>query len=198
MKPSRLTLSIVALPITLAAQQPQPPANLASSPIMTVMWARTMGYQRNLAQAFDSIPESKYSFKPTPVQQSIGYVAQHLASDNYLFCNGFGAAKGTPAAADTTTADTVKATWPKEQLVTKLKASFAFCEEALKQLDDTKLSEMTPFSFRGPPRQIPRVTLVLGHITDMAEHYSQIAAYMRLNNMLPPTALPRPPRPSSD
>jgi uncharacterized damage-inducible protein DinB len=197
MKLLYVSAAALALPMTIAAQQPQPPANLASSPIMTVMWARTIGYQRNLAQAFDSIPESKYSFKPTPVQQSIGYVAQHLASDNYLFCNNFGAAKGTPAAADTTTADTVKATWPKEQLITKLKASFAFCEDALKQLDDTKLSEMTSFSFRGgAPRQIPRVTMVLGHITDMAEHYSQIAAYMRLNNMLPPTALPRPRPPS--
>jgi hypothetical protein len=25
----------------------------------------------------------------------------------------------------------------------------------------------------------------------MADHYSQIANYMRLNNMIPPTALPR-------
>jgi len=195
MKITSAAILSVALPLALAAQQP---AGDPASPMAGVFRRNITNTSRNIAQAFDSIPESKYSFKPTPVQQSIGYVAQHLASDNYLFCNGFGAAKGTPAAADTTTADTVKATWPKEQLVTKLKASFAFCEEALKQLDDTKLSEMTPFSFRGPPRQIPRVTLVLGHITDMAEHYSQIAAYMRLNNMLPPTALPRPPRPSGD
>ena len=39
-----------------------------------------MGLQRNLAQAFDSIPESKFSYKPTPVQLTIGYVAQHLAN----------------------------------------------------------------------------------------------------------------------
>jgi hypothetical protein len=34
--------------------------------------------------------------------------------------------------------------------------------------------------------------MVLGHVVDMADHYSQIANYMRLNGMLPPTALPRP------
>jgi hypothetical protein len=33
---------------------------------------------------------------------------------------------------------------------------------------------------------------VLGHVIDMADHYSQIANYMRLNNLIPPTALPRP------
>ena len=32
------------------------------------------------------------------------------------------------------------------------------------------------------------------HVIDMADHYSQLANYMRLNGMLPPTALPRPPR----
>jgi hypothetical protein len=31
----------------------------------------------------------------------------------------------------------------------------------------------------------------------MADHYSQLANYMRLNDMLPPTALPRPPRPGN-
>jgi hypothetical protein len=35
---------------------------------------------------------------------------------------------------------------------------------------------------------------MLGHIVDLADHYSQIANYMRLNGMLPPTALPRPAR----
>jgi hypothetical protein len=35
--------------------------------------------------------------------------------------------------------------------------------------------------------------MVLGHVVDMADHYSQIANYMRLNHMIPPTALPRPP-----
>jgi hypothetical protein len=39
--------------------------------------------------------------------------------------------------------------------------------------------------------------MVLGHALDMADHYSQLANYMRLNNILPPTALPRP-RPGGD
>ena len=47
--------------------------------------------------------------------------------------------KGTQTAEDTTTADSVKATWPKAKLVARLKDSFAFCDQALNQLDDTKL-----------------------------------------------------------
>jgi hypothetical protein len=100
--------------------------------------------------------------------------------------------KATRAAADTSTADSVKATWPRETLVAQLKASFAFCAQAFTQLDDAKLAEQVPVTFRGNTRNVTRASMVLGHALDMADHYSQIANYMRLNNMLPPTALPRP------
>ena len=181
--------AIVALPADLAAQQPSgTPAN----PITAVFRGRTMALQRNLAQAFDSIPEAKFSYKPTPAQLTIGYIAQHLASDNYLFCNAFGDMKAPVPASDAATPDSVKAKWPRDTLITKLKASFAFCESAFAQLDDAKLADQVSVSFGGQSRTITRAQMVLGHVVDMADHYSQIANYMRLNGMLPPTALPRP------
>jgi hypothetical protein len=184
----------VMLPADLLAQQPTqagPPAN----PITTVFRNRTMNLQRNLAQAFDSIPEGIFNYKPTPAQLTIGYIAQHLASDNNFFCNNFGAMKATIVEpADTATADSVKAKWPKAKLVEQLKASFKFCEDAFAQLDDAKLGEAITMTFNGQSRQTIRANMVLGHVVDMADHYSQLANYMRLNNMLPPTALPRPPR----
>jgi len=177
------------LPMSLAAQQPAgPPAN----PITAVFRTRTMTLQRNLAQAFDSIPEAKFSYRPTPAQLSIGYIAAHLANDNYFFCNNFGAMKSPRSVKDSTTADSIKATWPKDSLVSKVKASFTFCEEAFNQLDDAKLADQITMTFGGQSRSAPRVQMVLGHALDMADHYSQLANYMRLNNILPPTALPRP------
>lgn len=181
----------LALPASLAAQQP--PAAPPGNPITTVFQTRTMALQRNLAQAFDSIPERLFNYKPTPVQQTIGYIAQHLANDNYLFCNAFGDMKAAQAAEDTTTADSVKATWPKERLMARLNASFAFCESAFAQLNDANLADQITMTFRGQSRTVTRAAMVLGHVTDMADHYSQLANYMRLNNMVPPTALPRPP-----
>lgn len=177
------------LPVALGAQQPSGAAQ--ANPITTVFRNRTLVLQRNIAQAFDSIPESKFSYKPTPAQLSIGYIAQHLVSDNYFFCNNFGAMKGTLTAEDTTTADSLKAKWPKATLVSKLRASLAFCESALGQLDDAKLAEQITLTFGPNTRQTPRAAMVLGHALDLADHYSQLANYMRLNNMLPPTALPR-------
>jgi len=196
-----LVIAFLALPLgTLAAQQPGAPPSpnpaAAANPFTTALRVRTMNYQRNLAQAYDSIPATIFGYSPTPAQQSIGFVAQHLANDNYLFCERFGAMKPTRAATDTSTADSVKAKWPRETLIAKLKESFKYCEDAYAQLDDVKLLEPVSITFGGQTRPTTRLAMALGHITDMAEHYSQIANYMRLNKILPPTALPRPPRPA--
>jgi uncharacterized damage-inducible protein DinB len=192
MKISRAMLLTLALPLSLAAQQPAPSA--PANPVTTVFRGRTMGLQRNLAQAFDSIPESKFGYRPTPAQLTIGNIAQHLASDNYLFCNAFGDMKAQRSEKETATPDSVKARWPKDTLVTQLKASFTFCENAFAQLDDAKLADQVSMTFGGQSRQVTRAGMVLGHALDMADHYSQLANYMRLNGMLPPTALPRPSR----
>jgi len=187
MKLSSAFVLVLALPASLAAQQSSGPAN----PITAAFRGRTMALQNNIAQAFDSIPESKFNYKPTPAQLTIGYIAQHLASDNYLFCNAFGEMKATIDPKDQTTPDSVKAKWPKETLVTKLKASLTFCENAFAQLDDAKLADLVPLTFNGNTRNVVRVNMVLGHVLDLADHYSQLANYMRLNGILPPTALPR-------
>jgi hypothetical protein len=191
MKTLHAAILALALPVSLAAQQPPP--NTAGGPITTAFRGRMGGFYRNLAQAFDSIPESKFSYKPTPAQLTIGYVAQHLANDNYFFCSNFGEMKPTRSAEETSTPDSVKATWPKAKLVAQLKESITFCQAAFAQLDDTKLGEAIQISFgSGPSRPSTRAAMALGHSIDMADHYSQIANYMRLNNMLPPSALPRP------
>jgi len=190
MKSLHALILALALPAGLSAQQA--PAGPAANPITAAFRGRTMGLQRNIAQAFDSIPASKFSYRPTPAQLSIGYIAQHLVSDNTLFCNTFGAMKATPSAKETTTPDSIKATWPKDTLVAMLKASLTFCESAFAQLDDSKLPDQVELTFNGNTRKVTRAAMVLGHALDLADHYSQLANYMRLNDILPPSALPRP------
>jgi hypothetical protein len=190
------TLSLLlALALAVSVAEAQQPATPVTNPITTAFKNRTTGLRRNIAQAFDSIPESKFGYKPTPAQLSVGYIAQHVASDNYFFCNNFGDKKATLSDDDKTTPDSIKAKWPKDVLVAKLKASIAFCDDAMGQLDDAKIGEMITVSGpNGQTRQVSRANYVLGHAIDLADHYSQLANYMRLNNMLPPSALPRPGR----
>ena len=191
MRPLRVAIAVLSFPAALTAQQPTTPQ---ANPITAAFRGRILAAHRNIAQAFDSIPESKFGYKPTPAQLTFGYIAQHVASDSYLFCSNFGAMKPELPEKDTATPDSVKAKWPKDELVSKLKASFAFCAQALDQLSDATLPAAVTFTFMGQVRHTTRVNMVLGHALDLADHYSQIANYMWLNGMTPPSALPRPGR----
>jgi hypothetical protein len=191
MKALRIAIAGLALPVAFAAQQP---ATSRVNPMTATFKTRIATFHRNIAQAFDSIPESKFGYKPTPAQLTFGFIAQHVASDSYVYCSNFGAMKPTIDAKDTSTPDSVRATWPKAELVSKLKASFAFCEQAIEQLTDATLPDAISFTYAGTERKSTRINMVFLHALDLADHYSQISNYMRLNGMLPPSALPRPGR----
>jgi len=175
-----LGFALMLAPAALAAQQS------SANPIAGAFRSSTF-YGNWLVAAFDSIPFSLYGYKPTPIQQSIGYIAQHLEGANYNLCERF-SGMTHPLTARDSLADTVKAGWPKEELLARLRASLAFCDSAMAGLTDASLADDIQVR---PGRSVPRARLVLVFITDLAEHYSQIANYMRLNGLIPPSALPR-------
>jgi uncharacterized damage-inducible protein DinB len=178
-------LFLFLLPALLAAQEPVAPAKLITS----TMGSFAALYAGWLTAAFDSVPESKYSYKPTPAQRSIGDIAQHLEHANYLLCAHFGGIPYRMTAKDSL-ADTIKARWPKDTLTARLKASLAFCQRAYATLDDAKLADMLPPVVPTPEQRLaPRARFVMLFITDLTDHWSQIANYMRLLGMTPPSAL---------
>lgn len=187
----RLVIAALALPLSVTAQTPSV-RGTETNPILETF--RGFGfYGAWLIAAFDSIPANKYSYKPTPPQQSIGFIAQHLENANYGLCEVFNGRKHATTAKDSLP-DTLKATWPKDTLVAKLRASLVFCRDELAQLTDRQLAEEVTVRFPGTPeRRAPRVRYVILLITDLAEHYAQVASYMRQLGMVPPSALP--PRP---
>lgn len=187
-----LSLAALALPMALAAQQPAP-AGPPVNPMATAFKNSGARNARLLMQAFDSIPADKFGYKPTPAQLTFGQIAVHLEGANYSLCTVFGSAKRTMTARDSM-ADSVRATWPKDTLTTRLKASFAFCDAAVATLDDSKLAENVTVGPPNAPRSVVRLQYVLSYVTDLVDHYSQMANYMRLNGWLPPSALPRPGR----
>ena len=166
-------LFAVAFPAALAAQTPAS-KSLPDGIILNFSRFADL-YGGRLAAAFDSIPESQYRFSPTPAQQSIGYIAQHLELANYGLCERFSSLKHQRTAKDSLS-DSVKARWPKDTLVARLKASLDFCDDALgrvPRLDSPQLAN----------------NLLLFE-TDLAEHYSQLSVYMRIIGLVPPSALP--------
>ena len=168
----RAVLAALLLPAALAAQ-PQATRSPDGVILSFVRFADIFGSR--LADAFDSIPAAKYDYKPTPVQQTIGYIAQHLENANYSLCERMGDLKYTRTAKDSL-ADTSKARWPKDTLVARLRASLRFCDDAMERIPQLSSPALA--------------STLLAFETDLAEHYSQLSVYMRLLGLVPPSALP--------
>ncbi|HEU4641860.1 MAG TPA: DUF3471 domain-containing protein [Gemmatimonadaceae bacterium] len=168
-----LLLLALTLPAALPAQSSSTPES--SDGVMLVFETFADIFGGRLVAAFDSIPAARYGYRPTPSQQTIGYIAQHLEGANYDLCERIGDLKH-PVTTKDSLADTVKARWPKDTLIARLEASLRFCDSALERVN--KLESAA------------RANALLAFETDLAEHYSQIAGYMRLLGMVPPSALP--------
>ena len=127
------------------------------------------------------------------MQQSIGYIAQHLETANYGLCSTFSTRKHVVNAVDGLP-DSVKARWPKDTLTARVRASLEFCAAAIRTLSDTQLADTLTADTPAGPQPVFRVRYLILLVTDLAEHYAQIAGYMRLLGMVPPSAWPRSPR----
>jgi uncharacterized damage-inducible protein DinB len=192
----RLVIAPIALcfPLLLAAQQPVGSAAVKpSNGVARTFLSFGPPYGGWLLMAFDSIPASRYGYRPTPAQQSIGHIAQHLESANYALCSTFGEEKHVMSAKDSL-ADTIKALWPKDTLTARVRASLVFCRAAIERLTDAQLADEMTVATPSGPQTVLRARYLMLLITDLAEHYSQLSSYMRLLGLTPPSALSRPKR----
>jgi hypothetical protein len=165
-------LAPLLFPAALAAQSASRQSPTAVG-IQFVRFADLFGGR--LVAAFDSIPAAQYGYRPTASQQTVGYIAQHLENANYNLCEELGEAKH-PRTSKDSVPDTLKARWPKDTLVARLDASLRFCDATLERLGQLDSPAV--------------VGTLLAFETDLAEHYSQLAVYMRLLGLVPPSALP--------
>jgi uncharacterized damage-inducible protein DinB len=150
----------------------------AQNPVAGALQKLTTRAARNLIESAQEMPGDKYGYKPTPAQMTFGEVVVHLADGNGILC---GSIAGTPAPQlpKLTPQDS------KDTLVSRLKQSFDFCTAALGRVDDTKLADSIPFF---GSRKVTRAMAMMITVDDWADHYSQLAIYLRLNGLLPPTA----------
>jgi hypothetical protein len=141
------------------------------------------GREKNTIAAFETMPADKFDFKPSPEQVTFGHLGAHIVTSNYFFCS---AAGDVPAPKP----EEVKDTDGKDKLVAAMKASFAFCHEALAKADDSKLNDNITW-VDGKPRA--RAWAFMGLSSAWADHYGAAAMYLRQNGLFPPTARPAAP-----
>lgn len=166
------TLSVLALSLVPAIAFAQ------SAPVADAFKHNAETVGKHLIAAAEEMPADKFSFRPTAAQMSFAQVMVHLAQGNDYLCGAISGVKPPTRAKIDTTAT-------KDALVTRLRETFNFCNEALTSLDDSKLAQPLPM-FGG--RSMSRAAVMTLTTGDWADHYSQVAIYLRLNGLLPPTA----------
>lgn len=167
-------LAVLLLPGAMFAQN----SSASKNPVSDAVRSSVERASKNMVAAADEMPADKYSFHPTAGQMTFGHLVVHMANSNNLLCSKI---SGTAAP----TSEKLSDTDPKDKLVSALKASFDFCTQALANVDDSNLSEqLTLFGSRTTSRAGAMIALT----NDFADHYSTAAAYLRANDLLPPTA----------
>jgi hypothetical protein len=152
-------------------------AQNSATPVSQAVRSAADRAARNFIAAAEEMPADKYGFKPTPAQMSFGDVIGHMSAGNDALCSSIGGVAPPKRSA-------VAAGAPKEKLVSRLRETFRFCQSALARVNDSRLEEKVPYF----GNQDSRAQVMVAAAEEWAGHYSQIAVYLRLNGLVPPTA----------
>ena len=179
-----MMLQILVVAASLASPQAAPPEFKPSvNPVTDAARTSLAQQSKHLVDSAELMPADKYGYHPTDAQMSFGKLVVHVVQTNTLICSAIG---NMPASPDVMKlADTA----PKDTLVEALKQSFSVCTEALAKVTDAQLGEEV--SMMGRRTGQSRGAAVITITSDWADHYSTAASYLRLNGILPPTAMPK-------
>ncbi len=111
-----------------AAQAP------TKDPVATSLRFLLQRSQGNTVGAVEAMPADKFSYKPTPDQETFAHLVVHIIGFNNSLCSK---AADVPAPK----VDEPKETDSKDQLVAAVKASYSFCSDAVSKMDDSKLGD---------------------------------------------------------
>jgi hypothetical protein len=166
----KLSAFVMLLPLAASAQSGGDPVSKEFRVFVTY-------HTKILIDAAEAMPADKYNYKPTAAQWTFGKIISHIAGDNRITCSAI--AGTTPEKSPEPSA-----TASKEELVTALKNSLTVCESAVAKVNDGMLGDSVTYY----GQRSTRVSPLIGLVEDWSDHYSQLAGYLRLNNILPPTA----------
>jgi uncharacterized damage-inducible protein DinB len=123
--------------------------------------------------------EDKYSFKPTPAQQTFGERLMHVAMIDVKVLGTLGGK--TPAPMVNPKAAT------KAEILAALRQVNDYGAALLKEFNDQQLAErVASLPFLGPTASRLRVVnFLMSHSQDI---YGQLVVYLRLNGLTPPAS----------
>jgi uncharacterized damage-inducible protein DinB len=154
-------------------------ASAQGDPMAAALRATHDMIKDNIMKAAEKVPEDQYGFKPAPDVRTFGQLVGHVANANYMICSR-AAGEKSPA-----TADVEKTMSSKADLSAALKASFDYCDATYAKMTAEKGAEMVDFFVGGKQPRLAVMAFNNGHNW---EHYGNIATYMRIKGMVPPSS----------
>jgi len=176
MKLTALAAFLLTALLPVFSQQSKEAQAGANNPVVTAV--RQMGerYGKNLTGSADEMPADKYSFRPTPEQITFGHLMTHVAEANNRLCSAIAGETHDVKLSESDSKDT---------LAKAVKDSFAYCSQVLEKANDSNLGQAVTL---GNGQTSTRASLLVRLAAGWADHYSAAAMYLRLNNLLPPSA----------
>jgi uncharacterized damage-inducible protein DinB len=161
--------SVILIAPTLAAAQ---------NPMMAAVKAQHDQVKGYLLKTAEIVPETLYSFRPTPEVRTIAQLIGHIADASAGICASASGEK--PPALDAEKTMTAKA-----QLSKALGTALAFCDKVIAGMDDKKAAETTKFFVGGSST---RGMILAFNTAHNFEHYGNLVTYLRINKIVPPSS----------
>jgi uncharacterized damage-inducible protein DinB len=144
----------------------------APNPLTTTLSIFRSNMQDKIMKSAETMPESKYSYRPTKDVRSFAEILTHVADISYFLCSN---AKGEAPPA------TATGKGSKTEIIAYLKGAFAYCDGVYSGFTDAHLNDPADF-FGFKTNKMFILTQVGNHD---ALHYGNLVTYLRLNRRVP-------------
>jgi uncharacterized damage-inducible protein DinB len=188
-----------------SAQQAEPPrqptaAEMSKKETVGSAFLRGLHYQEyEVRSAAEAMPEEKYSYRPVegkfknekpefgPAEvRTFAQQVKHVACANFAFAAELDG-QTPPAGCDKEGPSPAKT---RRELLIYLRDSFAAIRKSLGAMDAKNMFDPIEGPYAGPNTRLGIATVIVWH---NADHYGQMALYLRGNNIVPPASRPNPP-----
>jgi uncharacterized damage-inducible protein DinB len=167
-----VSLSVLASLVNaqISPDFPKPPTG--PNPLTKTISIFRSNMQDKIWKSANTMPDSKFSYRPTKDVRSFGEIVTHVADISYYLCSN---AKGEAPPAPATGKNS------KTEIMAYLKSSFGYCDGAYEAFADAHLND--PADFWGYKTN---KMFILTQLTNHdALHYGNLVTYLRLNGLEP-------------
>lgn len=152
----------------------------ASNALRTALQGFMGRYRENIVRSAELMPEEHYDYQPTEDKRTFAGELAHVATSSVSLCTGLSGpdAPDAPDVSDLHEAG-------KDSLIAGVRRAFDYCDAAIATFEDaTRGDTVALFGDYRDTRAMAALILA----ADWGDHYGHLATYMRLNDLLPPTA----------